>query len=88
MGRYADGLREVNSRLMLSGVGEHTLDEFEKTGLIKTFGRRNVYKATDRAGESTLAALAAAEQWLADNAVIQPEKTNDDANSWSEKTEI
>jgi SulP family sulfate permease len=79
MGRYADGLREVNSRLMLSGVGEHTLDEFEKTGLIKTFGRGNVFKATDRAGESTLAALAAAEQWLADSAVIQPEKTNDDA---------
>jgi hypothetical protein len=72
---------------MLSGVGEHILDEFEKTGLIKTFGRRNVFKATDRAGESTLEALAAAEQWLEDNADIQPETANEDAKAETSQIE-
>ena len=40
--------------------------EFEKTGLIKTFGRDNIFKETDRAGESMLEAIHVAEKWLAE----------------------
>ena len=32
---YAEKLQEANCRLMLASVGQHNLDEFEKTGLIK-----------------------------------------------------
>ena len=68
-------MQEANGRLMLSGVGEHILDEFEKTGLIKTFGRKNVFKATDRAGESLLAALGEGEKWLEETAEDEPDET-------------
>ncbi|UCC54266.1 MAG: sodium-independent anion transporter, partial [Anaerolineaceae bacterium] len=84
---YAEELQEANCRLMLAGVGQHNLDEFEKTGLIKTFGRKNVFKATDRAGESLLAALGEGEKWLEDTAEGQPEETKDDAVPAAAQTE-
>ena len=74
-------MQEANCRLMLAGVGEHNLDEFEKTGLIKTFGRENDFKATDKAGESLLDALAVAEKWLAEDMHDQPDETVNDAVS-------
>ncbi|MCP4167268.1 MAG: SulP family inorganic anion transporter [Chloroflexi bacterium] len=76
--RYAEDLRAAKCRLMLAGVGEHSLGEFEKTGLINEFGRDNVFKATDRAGESTLAALAVAEKWLVETAPSQTDDFVDD----------
>ncbi len=76
--RYAQNMRNANCRLMLTGVSEHTLDEFETTGIIKTFGRRNVFKATERAGESTLEALSAAEEWLEDTVVSAGEGVADE----------
>jgi SulP family sulfate permease len=79
LARYAEQLQGANCRLMLAGVGEHNLDEFEKTGLIKTFGRDNVFKATDRAGESLLDALAVAEKWLAETADVDSDETMNDA---------
>jgi SulP family sulfate permease len=79
LARYAEELQEANCRLMLAGVGQHNLDEFEKTGLIKTFGRENVFKATDRAGESLLDALAVAEKWLAETADDRIDETMNDA---------
>ncbi len=67
--RYAQDLRDADCRLMLSGVSEHSLDTFDATGIIKTIGRNNVFKATDRPAESMLEALAAAEKWLEETAV-------------------
>jgi SulP family sulfate permease len=84
---YAEKLQEANCRMMLAGVGQHNLDEFEKTGLIKTFGRDNVFKATDRAGESLLAALAVGEKWLEEPAQDQPEETKHDAVTAAAPTE-
>ena len=37
---YAEKLQEANCRLMLAGVGQHNLDEFEKTGLLETVNWR------------------------------------------------
>ena len=72
---YAEKLQEAHCRLMLACVGQHNLDEFEKTGLIKTFGRKNVFKATDRAFESLLEALAEGEKWLEETAEDEPDET-------------
>ena len=69
--RYAQNLRDADCRLMLSGVSEHSLDTFETTGIIKTIGRNNVFKATDRAFESLLEALSAAEEWLEAEATLE-----------------
>jgi len=55
--------------------------------LIKTFGRDNVFKATDRAGESLLAALAVGEKWLEEPAQDQPEETKHDAVTAAAPTE-
>ena len=81
MARYTENLQQANCRLMLAGVGEHNLDEFEKTGLINTFGRENVFKATDRAGESLLAALAVAEKWLVEAPHAPPEAPASDGET-------
>jgi hypothetical protein len=62
--RYAETLREADCRLMFAGVSDQGIDELEKTGVVKAIGRENVFKATDRPGESTLAALGAAEKWI------------------------
>lgn len=72
LSRYAESLQAANCRLMLCGVGDHSLDQLENTGLIKIFGRDNVFKATERAGESALAALAAAEKWMAETSPVNP----------------
>ena len=82
--RYAQNLRDADCRLMLTGVSEHILDEFETTGIIKTFGRKNVFKATDRAGESMLEALSAAEAWLEE---AEPEPVAEDEEGEQEVVE-
>lgn len=62
--RYAEELRDHDCRLILAGVGDHTARELEKTGVIKVFGRDNIFRATERVGESTLEAFHEAERWL------------------------
>ena len=62
--RYSEDLRKHDSRLILSGVSQHTTSELEKTGLITLFGRKNIFRATERVGESTLSAYAEADEWL------------------------
>jgi SulP family sulfate permease len=86
LSRYAENLRQADCRLMLVGVGDHSLDEFEKTGLIKTFGRENIFKATDRPGEAMYEALSAAEKWVEEVAqvpVATVEASNDDLGDTS-----
>lgn len=62
--RYAEELRAHNCRFMLAGVSEHTANELEKTGLIRVFGRENVFHATERILESTMTAVEDGEKWL------------------------
>jgi SulP family sulfate permease len=62
--RYADRLRTRNSRLSLAGVSDDVLDQLERTGVIESIGRENVYPATTDYGESLGEAIEAAEQWI------------------------
>ena len=62
--RYADRLRARNSRLSLAGVSDDVLDQLERTGVIESIGRENVYPATTDYGESLGKAIDAAEQWI------------------------
>ena len=64
-----------------AAVDEHNLDEFEKTGLINKFGRENVFKATERAGQSTLDALKEAEKWMKEKSLEQPGSIEEDEGS-------
>lgn len=61
---YAKSLQKNECRLLLSGVSRETLGEFEKTGLVKVFKRKNIFKVTDQVGESLQNAYAEAEKWL------------------------
>lgn len=75
MADYKERLEQANSLLMLAGVGEHSLNEMEKTGMINTFGRENIFKETDRPGESGLMALGEAEKWMAETGQVESIKT-------------
>ena len=50
---------------MLSGVSEHVLDQLVRTETFETIPEQDIYLATDTLAGSTLEAVAAARQWLA-----------------------
>ena len=65
--RYAQNLRDADCRLMLTGVSEHILDDVRDNRHHQNiWPERTFSRATDRAGESMLEALSAAEEWLED----------------------
>jgi SulP family sulfate permease len=64
MKRYAEKLHEHNCRFMMAGVGERLMEELENSGLIRVFGRSNVFRATERRQESTLEAYDLAQEWI------------------------
>jgi hypothetical protein len=61
-------LRANGGKLVLSGVSEHVLDQLVRTETFETIPREDVFLATDTLAGSTLEALAAARQWLAQGA--------------------
>lgn len=63
--RYAAELRANGGRLILSGVHEDVMDQLQRTGTTESVPEGAIFMATDILGESTKAALAAAEAWLA-----------------------
>lgn len=65
LARYAQALRERESRLMLAGVDPGVLIQLERTGHLKTIGRNNVFLVDERIGQSLQEAVDAAEQWIA-----------------------
>jgi len=77
--KYANELRKQDGKLILSGVNEGILEQLEKTG---SFGdvlpREDVFLATDVLGESTRQAMAAAQQWLAEENPTVSEAENTD----------
>lgn len=66
LGRYADRLREQGSKLMLASVSPRAKDELERTGLMDTLGRTNVFVSTEAIGESVREAWHAARAWVAE----------------------
>lgn len=65
LARYAEALRERESRLMLAGVDPGVLIQLERTGHLQTIGRNNVFLVDERIGQSLQEAMDAAEQWIA-----------------------
>jgi len=64
--RYAGELRANGGRLMLSGIHENVLAQLLRTETTEDIPEDAIFMATPTVGESTKAALAAAEAWLAE----------------------
>jgi len=76
--RYAESLKEQNSKLMLAGVVPEVQTQLVRTGLIEIIGRGNVYMSTEYIGQAGTQAWADAERWLAANPGLQPEQIRTD----------
>jgi SulP family sulfate permease len=63
--RYASELRANGGRLMLSGVHPKVKDQLQRTETTEDIPEEIIFMATPVLGESTKAALAAAQEWLA-----------------------
>ena len=64
--RMASKLEANGGKLMLAGVSEPVYNQLMKTGLLARLGEENVYKATEKHGESALRAYLDAQTWLKD----------------------
>ncbi len=73
MERYAAELRANGGRLMLSDVHENVLAQLLRTETMESIPEDAIHMATDILGESTKAAYAAAQEWLA-KSVSEPEE--------------
>ena len=62
--RYAQALKDHDSRLMLIGVDPLVRDQLAKTGVLKLIGEENVFVATPQLGVALNQAVAAATAWL------------------------
>jgi SulP family sulfate permease len=63
--RYAHTLQAAGNRLMLEGTNERVVDQLAKTDLLDLIGEENVFPARPGFGVALRDALAAAEEWLA-----------------------
>ena len=63
---YAERLHAAGGRFFLSGLDPAALEQLERNATVNTDGLVEVFIATDRIGESSLAAYDAATAWLAD----------------------
>jgi len=80
MERYAGELRANGGRLMLSGVHEKVRDQLYRTETTEDIPEDAIFLATPTVGESTRAALATAEAWLAeqrDDGMVELEENHD-----------
>lgn len=62
--RYADKLREQESKLMLSGVDALLQAQLERTKIINHIGRENIFLFDERVGQALWDAVTAAEHWI------------------------
>ena len=62
--RYADKLREQESKLMLSGVDALLLVQLERTKILSHIGRENIFLFDERIGQALWDAVTAAEHWI------------------------
>ena len=60
----------VISFILLAGISDVAKGVLQDTGQIGTYGRDNVFVATEVVGESLLAAHHAAEKWVANKVAL------------------
>ena len=65
LGRYADQLEQVNGRLYLTGVSDTAHQQVVRSGKLQLREAVHAHRATPFVWESTRAAVADAEAWLA-----------------------
>lgn len=65
LAQYAAELRQQQSKLMLAGVEPYVLTQMERTGILRTIGRENVFPVSEGVGTALLQAVDAAEAWVA-----------------------
>lgn len=65
--RYNESLQAVDSRLMLTSIGDRVQEQLEATGTKGLIGDENIYAAGDYLGESTKQAYDDALTWVAGN---------------------
>ncbi len=76
--RWADHLRDRDSRLVLAGVDPRLADTLDRSGIAAALGTDNIVPATDVLLEALEVAVAAGEAWLAEKA---PESGNGDGTA-------
>lgn len=64
---YAQRLHAAGGRFFLSGLDPAALEQLERNAMVDTTGLVEVFVATDRIGESSMAAYDAAQAWLAEH---------------------
>ena len=69
--RYAQQLQANCGKLMVAGGSEHVMEQLVKTETFETIPREDVFLAKDTLGRATLDAMAAAEQWLTEEAASE-----------------
>jgi SulP family sulfate permease len=62
---YAERLHAEGGRFYLSGVDRAVLDQLRRNATVDTTDLVEIFVATDRIGEASLAAYEAASAWLA-----------------------
>ncbi|MCA9981588.1 MAG: SulP family inorganic anion transporter [Anaerolineales bacterium] len=63
--KYALKLHERESKLLLTGLEPYVVEQMERTGVLRTIGRENIFPATEGIGMALLQGVAAGEAWLA-----------------------
>jgi len=63
---YAERLHAAGGRFYLSGLDPAAFEQLERNATVDTAALVEVFVATDRLGESSLAAYDAARRWLAE----------------------
>jgi SulP family sulfate permease len=66
LSHYASELERVNGRLYLTGVSHEAHEQMVHSGKLRLTGPVRAHQATTIVGESTRAARADADAWLAD----------------------
>ena len=78
--RYAAELRANGGRLMMSGVHEDMKEQLLRTETTEDIPEDAIFMATATLGESTRAAVAAAEAWLAEQGSAEAEAAGEEEN--------
>jgi len=55
----------------LEGVNQHVLDQLERTKLLDMIGEENIFLGQSKFGAALQEALAAAEEWMAQNKAMR-----------------
>ena len=66
--RYAEDLKQHESRLMLAEVDPSVREQLARAGIVDSVSRKNIFVQTDRVAESVYEAYAVAEEWVSQQA--------------------